>query len=101
MKKYKVDYRVYAREPLLSSSTDCVFTAVRFFDDPVKFAVEVADFGPDAADDIVRDFIESNPKFAGRTLWVQQNAYRLEGTHFENYYRIMFTAFRVDAFPSE
>lgn len=101
MEKYKVDYRVFDREPLLSSSVDYVFTATKFFDEPMKFAVELVDFGPDVADDIVADFIERNPKYAGRTFWVQQNGYRLEGVQVERYARICFTSFRVDAFPAE
>ena len=99
MEKYKINYRVFTREPLLSHSVDYVFTATKFFNEPMKFATELAEFGPGAAEDIVTDLVERHPDYAGKTFWVQQNGYRLENAQFEYYARICFTSFRVDHFP--
>lgn len=103
MEKYKVDYRVFTREPLLSSSVDYVFSAVRFFDGVVKFANEIFDFDPSKREELVDDVVEKFPKLAGKTFWVQQNCYLLEGenTVTPRYRRISFTAYLVEHFPSE
>lgn len=103
MEKYKVDYRVFTREPLLSSSADYVFNAVRFFDSVIDFANEVFGFGPDEREAFVDDVVKQYPKLAGKTFWIQQNCYLLEGetTTTPHYCRIMFTAYLVEHFPTE
>lgn len=102
MEKYKVDYRVFDREPLLSSSTDYVFSAIKLIDSVLAFCVEVAEFDPKKCRDIVEDFVAKNPDKAGKTFWVQQNCYRLEKKPYQYYQRISFASFRiVDDLPVE
>ena len=101
MKEFKVDYRIFTSEPLLSSSVDYVFNAIKEFDNALDLCIEVAGFDPQTCEEIIDDFVRQMPEYAGKPLWVQQNVYRLVENPIQHYARISFSSYRIDGFPAK